>query len=582
MKIKPANRLYSIILTLLCCVTSAAVAKTNTPVQVEVSTNLPTVTISVTDARTGKPIPARITITDTNNAPLTFRRSNRSGDVALRRGLVYTRGTATPLDLPPGDYNVYATRGMEWGRASKRISVRPSKPATVSLKIKREVDTTGFIAADTHMHTLTFSGHGDASIEERMLTLAGEGVEMAVATDHNHNIDYRPYQQQMQVTKYFTAVTGNEVSTPVGHINGFPLDPKDERPEFKLTNWVKLVSGIRDKGAKVVILNHPRWPHRGKDPLTGFGFDSGSGEFRQRGGFPFDAMELANTHVSQKEPLYVVYDWFALLNRGHKITGVAASDTHTVASPPGQGRSYVPSRTDDPIRIDVDEACDHFVRGDTTVSVGILADVIVDGRYKMGDTNTLRGKMVRVNLRVATPSWVKPRRAMVFLNGQAVVEQNVSSGFPKHPTNVRIEFELAKPAHDAYLVCVVTGDGVSHPSWTTKDRWTMAATNPIFLDADGDGQYSSPHALALAALQRAGESPDQQWQATTAADDVVAIQMLSLLRERWPEQEQAELVKRVHASGRQALRGYIEPPVRTFSGEPGSFETKRPGAMWSN
>jgi hypothetical protein len=520
-----------------------------------------TVTVSVSDAQTRAPVPARITITDAQDELFKFRRSNRAPDTAMRRGVVYTRGTPTALELPPGTYHLYATRGMEWSRAAEKIFVRPGRPLAVKLTLRREVDTTGFIAADTHVHTLTFSGHGDASIEERMLTLAGEGVEMAVATDHNHNTDYRPYQRQMQVTDYFTPVTGNEVTTPVGHMNAFPLDPRADPPQHKLHNWVKLVDGIRAKGARVVILNHPRWPNLARSPLTTFGLNRRSGEFRGREPFPFDAMELANAQAPQPDPLYVVNDWFALLNRGYKITGAGASDSHTVFDPPGQARSYVPSRTDDPAQLDVDEACGHFVRGETSVSLGIFADVWVDGRHKMGHTNTLRGDTVSVRLRVAAPSWVRPRRALVFLNGQCVAERAVYTRAPQRPTDASLEFQLPRPAHDAYLVCVALGDGVAHPSWMTKEKFTMAVTNPVFLDADGDGRYSSPRDLAWAALQRAGSSPDQQWEAVAAADDVVAVQMLSLLRERWPADQQAGLENRIRAAGRPALRDYLEYPL---------------------
>jgi hypothetical protein len=37
------------------------------------------------------------------------------------------------------------------------------------------------------------------------------GCGTAIATDHNHNTDYRAYQERMLVTDYFTPVTGNEV-----------------------------------------------------------------------------------------------------------------------------------------------------------------------------------------------------------------------------------------------------------------------------------------------------------------------------------------------------------------------------------
>jgi hypothetical protein len=36
------------------------------------------------------------------------------------------------------------------------------------------------------VHTLTHSVHGDVTIDERAITLAGEGIELQVVTDHDH------------------------------------------------------------------------------------------------------------------------------------------------------------------------------------------------------------------------------------------------------------------------------------------------------------------------------------------------------------------------------------------------------------
>ena len=67
-----------------------------------------------------------------------------------------------------------------------------------------------------HTCTLQFSGHGDASAMERVVTLAGEEVDLAIATDHNHQTDYSPFQEQAGLTEWFTPVIGN----------GCVIDPK--------------------------------------------------------------------------------------------------------------------------------------------------------------------------------------------------------------------------------------------------------------------------------------------------------------------------------------------------------------------
>ena len=46
-----------------------------------------------------------------------------------------------------------------------------------------------------------------------MLTLAGEAIELPIATDHNKHIDYTDLAIELGVRKYFTPVIGNEVTT---------------------------------------------------------------------------------------------------------------------------------------------------------------------------------------------------------------------------------------------------------------------------------------------------------------------------------------------------------------------------------
>src|SRR6185295_2903151 len=151
-------------------------------------------------------------------------------------------GGPVEFDLPEGEWIVSATRGMEWGRPQVKIHTFIGQTARISLPISREVDTTGFIAADTHLHTYTHSGHGDASVDERVITLAGEGVELAIATDHNHFTDYKPRQAALGSSQYFTSVIGNEVTTSNGHFNAFPFNLDSQKPNHKETNWVKLIA----------------------------------------------------------------------------------------------------------------------------------------------------------------------------------------------------------------------------------------------------------------------------------------------------------------------------------------------------
>jgi hypothetical protein len=425
----------------------------------------------------------------------------------------------------------------------------------VDLRLRRQVDTAGFIAADTHIHTLTFSGHGDATIEERMVTLAGEGVELAVATDHNHHTDYEPYQTRLEMNPFFTPVTGNEVTTRNGHFNAFPLPPGGPVPDHRESDWVKLVADIRLKGAKVVIFNHPRYPDPQNNPLAKFRFNRASGDRFNGPAFTFNAMELANSSspstVAREEltedPARLLIDWFAIQNRGEKILGVGASDSHTVDDPVGQARTYIRSSTDDPARLDVDELCRNFLAGDTTISYGIFAEVRVNGRYHPGEMVRPADGKVQVSLRVAAADWIKPRRALVFLNGVPVAERKLAPK-PGEPFEQRLEFSLPVPNHDAYLVCAVFGDGITEPFWRTLGCFTAAVTNPLYLDGDGDGEYQSARETARQLLTATDGTLPAVWETVEKSDDALAGQMLGLLY----LSRDADLVRQLDARVRAA------------------------------
>ncbi len=496
--------------------------------------NLRTIFVSVSDRASGQPVPSRLTIVDRQGrgAPIFSVSATNTG---VRTGIIYSLGREFSFEVPDGRYDLYATRGMEWSLGHRAVTTS-SQPVTARLVIGRQVDTKGFIAADTHIHNLTFSGHGDAVIEERMLSLAGEGVELGVATDHNHFTDYRPYQREMGVSEYFTPVVGNEITTKNGHLNGFPFPLGGEVPDFHETDWVKLVSDIRLKGAKVVILNHPRWPDAEKNPLMRFAFNRATGECDNGPAFTFDAMELVNSSASvqiareevKANATRLLADWFAVLNHGNKVTGAGASDSHTLHNPVGQGRTYIRSSTDDAARLDVDELCANYLAGDTSVSYGIFADVIVDGRRHMGGQLQPRQGKLDVRLRIQSADWITPRRAIVFLNGLPVATRELEPK-PGKAFDRTLRISLPAPAWDAYLVCAVFGDPVTAPYWPTLAHFTAAVTNPLYVDGDGDGRYQSPRETARGMLARTDGGLESAWRLVEDADDALAGQMLGLL-----------------------------------------------------
>ena len=478
----------------------------------------------------GKGIPARITVTGAEDALVPIYHG-ASATSAVRDGIVYTSSGEARFEVSAGRYAIHVTRGPEWSLAKGTIHAHDRAGNEIDLSIRHEVDTRGWVGCDSHVHTLTYSGHGDASVQERLVTLAAEGVELAISTDHNHNTDYEPEQKKLGLMHHFKSVVGNEVTTPMGHFNAFPLDPEDKVPEHRLSNWIKVIEGIRAKGAKVVMLNHPRWPSLKDGPFGRFRLNRLSGE-RVTGPskLTFDTMELVNSGTLTDDPLYIFEDWFALLNHGERIVAAGTSDSHTVGNIVGQGRSYLASKTDVPAEIDVDEACAAFLEGRCSVSLGIFCDLRVDGRYAMGDTVPVRKRGVDVAFRVASSSWIRPKLARVFLNGKLVASRELGpiTGWPFDEV---LRFEIDAPSHDSWLVCIVTGPGVSGAYWRTEKPYVLAASNPVWLDADHDGKYTSPRAQAEQLLAKHGSDPKKLGPALRNCDDALCVQVLAALRD---------------------------------------------------
>ncbi|HVS19493.1 MAG TPA: hypothetical protein VMT18_12885, partial [Planctomycetota bacterium] len=126
----------------------------------------------------------------------------------------------------------------------------------------------------------------------------------------------------------------------------------------------------------------------------------------------------------------------------------------------------------------------------------------------------------------------RPRTAEVWVNGvrRALRELAPEAGAPFERT---LAIELEAGIHDAWLVCLVHGDGVGHPAWPLLNDYTLAATNPVYLDGDGDGAYRSPRATARALLEARGDGPEALSAIVAESEEAVALQALDLAREAW-------------------------------------------------
>ena len=479
-----------------------------------------TLRIRVRDEK-GAEIPCRITVADANDrlVPIVARPGQK---LAIRPGVAYTGTGDAPLGVRSGEYFVYATRGFEYSLAQRKIKVRKGENRNINLKLRHEVSLPDLASCDTHVHTFTHSKHGDATVEERMLTLAGEGIELPVVTDHNVQIDYSDVMRRMRVGAWFTSIVGNEVTTSFGHFNVFPILPGSNPPDYKLSDWPRLMESIRaTPGVEVIVLNHPRNLHDDFVPFARTNFNNVTGENLRGPKFTFDAMELINSGALRSELMQVYGDWFALLNYGCRITGVGASDSHDVSRYiVGQGRTYIYCDHRNPGHIDLKQVTASLRSGKALVSLGLLTEMTVNEKYKAGDLAALNNSQdLRVNIKVFAPSWITATNLALYANGEKIREQTIRPRHLRNGLQAEVNWVLPKPRHDVNLVAIATGPGVSRPYWAIakpyqpeSTHWeskVAGSTNPVWIDADGDGRFDSPRAYAKRLIELAGSDPQK-------------------------------------------------------------------------
>jgi hypothetical protein len=548
--------------------------------------------------------------------------SESFGGSRAQGNTVYLADGSGSVRLRPGRYDVYASRGPEYSARRKKLTVREGRTARAKFVVQRVVDTPDALSGDFHIH----SGRSldtQAGPEGRVVSFAGEGVEVMVSTDHDFHLDYAPLISALGLGGFLTSIVGVEVtgSVPnppafpnsIGHINGWPVDvlPDARRDgsiedEFVAPNFV--FSRLRGLGAEVIQYNHPR---AGVSGLTSIGIFSNIGcgrcandvdqtcsvdadcpaapepqdcrcvgyqpdrplddppndellssDVTGNSGVPnpggtrnidFDVMEIGNG-ISPSGYARVRADWFSLLNQVNAATlpsgsvpfiaGTGVSDSHRITlESAGYFRTYVLGSGDDPAALDVADYDARIAEGRMVATTGPYIELsLEDGAGNVrgvGETLVPTGPELTLHLRVQASPWVPVDEVRVVVNGIVSPEHVFGEGTrpkvarqPKNPWSggggkvVRFDEEIPLALGGAdFWVLVEAGaplDPAPDPdpaaSLLVPDFVSLAFTNPVFVDVDGDG-FEPPGLSPLAAEQAQAPLRSERGRALLRAEE---------------------------------------------------------------
>ena len=500
-------------------------------------------TASVVDSA-GAPLPSRVTIYGIDPSPHTYRLDGDGFDPrppGVAAMFDSADGTFS-FPLEPGEYDAVFTRGPEYTMAQESFTVAAGATASLSGALHRVVDTTGYLSGDFHVHA-HWSPDSQISNRDRVTNMAAEGVEILVSTDHAFVTDYGPDIEDLGLQAWITSLPGQEITTfDYGHFNGFPLDIDPTAHNGGAIDWPglspqEISETLADEG-RVFQVNHPR-----AVPAPGEGnyFENVDLQFDASGPYvgseardplsvrlTADAQMLASSFVAVEVMTWLdvqgLHDWFNFLNAGVRFTATGNSDTHTLrVESSGWPRNYVRLGQDDPAGMPPEDLVLAMHNGRNVLSFGPFVRLSAEGASTalVGDTVTPDGSGdVAVTVTVQAPPWI-PFDDVILLDGATnmvlaggtVTPQLVSAGAAAEAQRLEHVIEHTfTPTEDTWLLVLVQGSAGLFPgvAYNTSDPATLdltairagavdgpatafAATNPIFVDADGDGIITPSH-----------------------------------------------------------------------------------------
>lgn len=426
--------------------------------------------------------------------------------------------------LPPGQYAVIVTRGIEYSHLSNTVVLQAEQTVPFKGVLRRLVDTTGWISADYHNHT-TQSGDNVCGTDDRVINLAAEHIEFAPTTEHNRLYDWRPHIEKLGLTNDVQTVCGIELTGSGPHLNAFPFrvvpfSQDNGAPVWHPDPRISAIT-LRDwQGAEPdrwVQINHPDLVHN---------FIDRDGDGQTDGGFQglaqlIDGIETQNSDASEilaGRPFRIVRDgqsdrvayirefiWLQLLNRGHRYAAVAVNDAHYVhGGGVGGWRMYLPSRSDHPAEIDWRENVRHAKAGRIILTTGPFLQVQTDDGTLPGGATRAPGGL-KLHVRVQCTDWLDIDRVQVLVNGRQRPDLNFTR--KTHPDwfgDGVVKFERTIPVsltEDAHLIVVAIGEqhdlSIGYGTSRQARMRPCAYHNPIFVDVDGGGFTPSGDTLGF-------------------------------------------------------------------------------------
>lgn len=437
--------------------------------------------LTVVATEGGKTIPARVQVRGV--APTKDPDWGEDPDDGSALNVAHAPAGLVSKRLPPGNYRVLVDRGLEYTVHDTTVRVRAGDRAYVGAQLERVVDTTGWLAADLHLHSAP-SPDAPQSLEERVLSLAVSGVEVGVATDHNEVTDYRDAIARSGLSAYVASVIGDEVTTEdtqFGHFNVFPLEAGSPPLRYRHHDPRALLAESKSRAPlfadTIAQINHPRMGDIGYWEIARLDRDDVLGFVARNPHLPlaFDAVEVFNgddcTDIGAVQE--VLRDWVALERAGLLLTATGNSDSHrAIFHEPGMPRTYVAMPSDDPAQFDLAAFVRAIRERRVVVTSGPFVRLDVGG---LGPGERVAAGSHRVRVEVDAPPQVDVAWIELIKNGRSVAK--AEAPFKPGPHRATLETTIELAPGDSVFATVAGAKEIE--TMFRRNMAPFAFTNPV-------------------------------------------------------------------------------------------------------
>ncbi len=421
--------------------------------------------------------------------------------------IVYTGSGSETIKVAPGDYKLIISKGYEFQYVEEDIRIEASKTTEVNVVLNRVVDTKGYLSTDTHVHASP-SPDNTISIKDRIITVAAEGLDVSITTDHEFLNGWQVGIDEANLNDFLINYPGEEVTAGLPeHHNIYPVEPDYSiNARGRYVKWfghdiAEIHKMMRDRGAPIIQINHP-WEYMKNiafdnekctptlsDPAK-LGFKSDA----KLWDWDFDVWEMMN---GAQNPFNAenggrgTFDNFmSFINHGYLKTAVGASDAHNWDLP-GTPKIFFVSDTDDPVKSQKDKFISAIKGGKVVISTGAFAEILINDSATAGDLITDNDKEVDLKLKIQALPEIDVTHFVVFVNCDSVANIKTTDPDAVIKYNDTIKINLEK---DSSIVVAGFGkkrlpSGLAQFNPNNVPRFFI---NPVYVDVDGNGKFDPP------------------------------------------------------------------------------------------